>query len=54
MANLVPIKMLFSVLTVRSHRLFRAFFIPYVSRRYVSYVNYNILVSVSANRLLRI
>jgi alpha-1,2-mannosyltransferase len=39
----------------RSHRFFRAFFIPFVSRHYVSYVNYNILVSAHVNsKLFRI
>ena len=41
-------------LVCRSHRLFRAFFIPFVSRHYVSYVNYNILVSTSTSKLFRI
>jgi len=32
----------------------RAFFIPFLSRNYVSYVNYNILVSVTSNKMLRL
>lgn len=54
MKHITDLNVIYVDIFFRSHRLFRAFFIPFVSRHYVSYVNYNILVSVSSNKLLRI